>query len=361
MSAPPSTILVTGNMGYVGPSVVARLRDVYPSATLIGLDTGYFAHNLATPGPLPEALVDVQHFADVRSIDDAVVRDVDAIVHLAAISNDPIGNLYAELTLAVNAEATIRLARMARDAGVRAFAFASSCSVYGLSELDLTTEHAPARPQTPYARSKWLAEQALAELATETFAVTSLRFATACGMSRRLRLDLVLNQFVAFAVATGRIEILSDGTPWRPLIHVDDMARAFEWAISRDPLDPAPFLVVNAGSDAWNYQIRELAEAVQALIPGVAIDIDPAGGPDSRSYRVDFARFRDLAPEHQPEVDLETAIDDLRRGLEALSFDLPALQSARLVRIAALDRLRRDGTLDDELEWTHRHGRRAAV
>ena len=255
-------ILVTGNMGYVGPIVVAHLREARPNAHLAGLDTGFFAHCLTGTNVLPERRLDCQWFGDVRRPPAEALEGVDAVVHLAGVSNDPIGTIYEEATLDVNHRATVELARAAREAGARSFVFASSCSVYGLAEEGLRTEESETGPLTAYARSKLLAEDGLAELAGDGFAVTSLRFATACGMSDRLRLDLVLNDFVAGAYAFREITILSDGTPWRPLIHVRDMARAIDWALERPAEHGGAFLALNAGSDDWNYQIRQLADAV---------------------------------------------------------------------------------------------------
>jgi nucleoside-diphosphate-sugar epimerase len=234
--------------------------------------------------------------------------------------------------------------------------FASSCSIYGISEDEVATEDSPARPLTPYARSKWLAEQDLAELADDGFAVTSLRFGTACGMSDRLRLDLVLNDFVASAVASGTITILSDGTPWRPLIHVSDMARAIEWAVTRHPDQGGAFLAVNAGSDEWNYRVRDLAEEVARAIPGVDVSIAERSGPDRRSYRVSFARFQGLAPEHQPQIDLRVAVDDLKDGLRGMGFDDPDFRSSRLMRLVVLEQLRERGLVDERLAWGTRTG-----
>lgn len=348
-------------MGYVGPAVIDRLRESYPAARLIGLDAGFFAHCLTDAELLPECELDSQHFVDVRAVDQGMLEGVDAVVHLAAVSNDPIGNAYESVTHEINHGGTVHLARLAKAAGARSFAFASSCSVYGLSEADVTTESDPVRPLTPYAKTKWLAEQDLQDLADETFTVTSLRFATACGMSRRLRLDLVLNDFVASAVVSNRIVILSDGTPWRPLIHVRDMARALEWAVERDSRESGAFLALNVGSDSWNYRIRELAEEVGARMPGVRVEVNPEGAPDKRSYRVGFELFRRLAPAHQPTVDLSTTIDELRNGLGAMRFHDPDFRSSHLVRLAVLERLREAGHLTDSLLWTHRNGRRAAA
>jgi nucleoside-diphosphate-sugar epimerase len=350
--ARPAKILVTGNMGYVGPSVVARLRESHPDASLVGLDAGYFAHCLTGCSALPERRLDYQHFGDVRSTPASLLHDIDAVVHLAAISNDPIGNAYDEVTLEVNYQATAGLARQAKAAGARAFVFAGSCSIYGVSSDAVATEDSPARPLSRYAESKWLAERALEQLADETFTVTCLRFGTACGMSDRLRLDVVLNDFVASALATGTIAILSDGTPWRPLIHVADMARAIDWAIVRDPGEGGDFLAVNAGSDEWNYRVRNLAEEVARAIPGVKVSLAGSGEPDARSYRVSFERFAALAPDYQPEVGVQTAIEGLREGLEAIGFDDPEFRSSQFIRLFVLNGLREQGLLDDRLQWT---------
>jgi nucleoside-diphosphate-sugar epimerase len=345
-------ILITGNLGYVGPCVVRQLRAACPEAELIGFDMGYFAHCLAGTAGLPEAGVDVQHFGDVRRLPGWLCAGVDAVVHLAAISNDPMGNLYEDVTLDINYRASVELARRARAAGAKAFVFASSCSVYGSAGDGARTERSDAAPLTPYARSKVFAERALADLADSGFRVTCLRFATACGMSDRLRLDLVLNDFVAAGVSTGGITILSDGTPWRPLIHVKDMARAIEWAVGREREAGGDHLVVNTGSEEWNYQVKELAAAAAAAIPGAEVHIHPDGQPDKRSYRVDFSLFRSLAPRHQPQVDLQGAVADLQQGLKAMKFDNPDFRNSALMRLKVLAEFRGQGLLTDNLEWS---------
>lgn len=349
-------VLITGNAGYVGPAVVRLLRRARPDAALAGYDAGFFFRNLTRPGPVPECALDVQHFGDVRAIGAEHLRGVDAVVHLAAISNDPMGKAFEEVTLAVNRDASIRLARLAREAGVRAFAFASSCSVYGQAEEAERTETSPVAPLTAYARSKVDTEEALRRLAGPDFRVTCLRFATACGMSDRLRLDLVLNDFVASAIATGAITILSDGTPWRPLIHVEDMARAMDWAIGRGGDD---FVAVNVGRDDWNHQVRALAEAVREVLPGVRVSVNANAQPDRRSYRVSFARFRALAPDHQPTWSLEATVRQLADELRAIGFADPDFRRGALMRLNVLQALRTDGLLDEGLRWTFRAGRRA--
>jgi nucleoside-diphosphate-sugar epimerase len=339
-------------MGYVGPRVGAWLRATFPQATLVGLDKGYFAHCLTAASALPETCLDQQLFADVRRITPDMLRGIDAVVHLAAISNDPMGNAYERVTDEINYQSSARLARLAREAGVRRFVFASSCSMYGFAEGGPRKETDNLNPLTAYARSKVATENALRELASDGFIVTSLRFATACGMSERLRLDLVLNDFVAGAVASRQITILSDGTPWRPLIHVDDMARAIEWALVRSTTSGGTFLAVNTGSDEWNYQVKDLAAAVAQVIPGVEVSINKDAQPDKRSYRVDFGLFRQLAPQHQPRVGLLTAIEGLKRGLESMHFSDPNFRQSKFMRLKVLAGLREQGLIDEALEWT---------
>jgi nucleoside-diphosphate-sugar epimerase len=347
----PFRILITGNMGYVGPGVVRHLRQVFPEAELIGYDLGYFAHCLTGVERLPESRLDRQLFGDVRNVPTDLLSGVDAVVHLAAISNDPMGTAYEEVTMEINHRAGIALARQAKAAGVGAFVFASSCSMYGIGGADAKTEASSLNPLTAYARSKVASEQDLAPLADADFKVTCLRFATACGWSDRLRLDLVLNDFVAGAVAAGEINILSDGTPWRPLIHVLDMARAIEWAIGREASNGGTFLAVNAGSDAWNYRVRELAEAVAEALPGTRVSLNPDAAPDLRSYRVDFSLFRQLAPGHQPRHTLAATIAELHDNLLKMGFRDPDFRSSRLMRLRVIAALREQGALTEHLTW----------
>ena len=347
-------ILITGNMGYVGPCVVRQLRTSHPNATLIGFDTGYFAHCLTNAEVLPESRLDAQYFGDIRDVSYDSLRGIDAIVHLAAISNAPMGRSFEDVTFAVNQHASLAFARRAKDAGVRAFIFASSCSIYGLADDAPRKESSPVNPLTAYAKSKVATEGGLRELATSDFTVTCLRFATACGMSPRLRLDLVVNDFVACAVTSGTISILSDGSPWRPLIHVSDMARAIDWALCRDAGNGGVFLAVNAGSNAWNYQVRNLAEAVASVVPGVTILVNPNAAPDNRSYRVDFSMFQELAPSHQPRVDLVSAISELKAGLEAMGFADANFRASQFMRLEVLRLLIRQKLLDGHLRWSDR-------
>ncbi|HXF93341.1 MAG TPA: SDR family oxidoreductase [Nitrospiraceae bacterium] len=344
-------IIITGNMGYVGPHVVRRMRAVFPDAELIGFDMGYFAQCLTAPAIFPECSLTAQYFGDMRRFPEGILQGTDAVIHLAAISNDPMGALFEDLTLAINHRSSIDLAQKAKQAGVKSFVFASSCSVYGLAEGGPRQEEDSLNPLTAYARSKVQTEQDLAKLAGSGFTVTCLRFSTACGMSERLRLDLVLNDFVASALTARRIIILSDGTPWRPLIHVSDMARAIEWAVRRDHRDGGQFLTANVGCDSWNYQVKELAEAVARMVSNVEIIINKNAQPDRRSYRVSFNKFTKLAQGFLPEMDLQGAIVDLKNGLEAMQFRDAEFRNSEYIRLNTLKRLQAVGALTENLEW----------
>jgi nucleoside-diphosphate-sugar epimerase len=344
-------ILVTGNQGYVGPVLGRHLRRVYPEARLIGFDTGYFALCTTNAEVSPERVYDMQINGDVRDLDAALLQGVDAVVQLAAISNDPMGATYEAVTDAVNRGASIRLAALAAAAGVKHFVFASSCSVYGFAPGGARTESDPLNPQTAYARSKIATEQALAAMDLNGMTTTCLRFATACGMSERLRLDLVLNDFVASAVASRKINVLSDGAPWRPLIDVADMARAVEWAVARSPGNGGARLSVNVGAQAWNHQVRDLAYAV-AEATGAEVSINKQAPPDSRSYRVDFSLYRTLAPAHQSQMNLAGSIAALKRGLEGMGFADREFRASPYMRLKMLEAHRNAGRLDEDLRWT---------
>jgi len=344
-------ILITGNMGYVGPSVINQLRASYPDAILVGFDIGYFGHCITSAEILPECRVDLQYFGDVRQFPGEVLRGVDSIVHLAGISNDSIGNRFEELSLDINHCASIELANKAKAAGVKSFIFASSCSVYGASEDSPRTEKSPLNPLTAYAKSKAFTERDLVPLADKKFIVTCLRFPTACGWSDRLRLDLVLNDFVAGAVASKQITILSDGTLWRALINVKDMARAIDWAITRDVSNGGEFLLVNVGSGEWNYKLKDLAQIIAKAIPDVKIFINKDAQPDKRSYRVNFDLFKKLAPGHQLTVGLIESIKELKDGLEAMGFRDRGFRTSKYMRLNVLTHLQEKGLLNEKLRW----------
>ncbi len=344
-------ILIAGNLGYVGPSVTNQLRQSFPAATILGFDIGYFTHCLSNADFLPEVKLDIQVFGDIRKFPESLLEGVDAVVDLAAISNDPMGNKFEEVTLDVNYRAAVELAKKAKRAGVKTFVYASSCSMYGAASDYPKKEDDELNPLTAYARSKVYAEKELAPLADGSFKITCLRYATACGFTNRLRLDLVLNDFVAGALVNKEINILSDGSPWRPMINTKDMARAVEWGIIRDKENGGNFLAVNTGSNEWNNQIKPLAEAVAKAIPGCRVTVNPEGGPDKRSYMVNFDLFKKLAPNHQPKHDLQTTINEIRDNLIAMNFNDPNFRESKYIRLKVLSKLQEKGYLNNSLEW----------
>jgi len=343
-------ILITGNLGYVGSELVKLLRKKYPKAELIGYDIGYFAKHITNQDTAPEMYLDSQYYGDVRQFPIKLLHDVDAVVQLAAISNDPIGNKFEKVTLEVNYKSVIDIAKKAKKAGVKRMVFASSCSVYGFAEETARTEASSVNPLTAYAKSKVLAERDLATLAEDNFTVTCLRFATACGMSDRLRLDLVLNDFVAGAISAGEINIMSDGSPWRPLINVKDMGRAIIWSIERKVTSDSNYLVINTGSNSWNYQVRDLAYTINKILPETSVSINRDAQPDKRSYKVCFDLFEKLAIGYTPEFDLEQSIKDLVTGLNQLNFKDKNYRQSRLIRLFVVNELLSQNILNSNLE-----------
>lgn len=341
-------ILILGNLGYVGPELTKYLRNRYPKSFLIGYDLGYFSNHYTTQKFSPDNLLNIQYYGDIRNFDENILTDVDYVVALAAISNDPIGNKFEKVTLDINCNAIVDIAVKAKQKKVKSFVFASSCSVYGFADNTARTETSEVLPLTAYAKSKILAEEKLKPLASNDFMVSCLRFATACGMSDRLRLDLVLNDFVAGALAEKKITILSDGTPWRPLIHVKDMARAIDWGMERE--HGGDFLVINAGSNNWNYNVKELAESVKLVFPEISITINENAIPDKRSYKVNFDLFKKLAPNHQPLFDLHKTILDLKDGMKEINFNNTDFRKSNLIRLNIINSLIEQNILNHELE-----------
>lgn len=322
------------------------------SDTIInGYDTGYFAHCLTGATRLPESLLNCQYFGDIRDISEDLISRHDAIVHLSAISNDPIGNKFEAMTQAINEQASHRLATLAVKHGVKKFVFASSCSIYGAAGDEARRENDPKNPLTAYARSKVFMENVLESHSATAMTTTCLRFATACGFSDRLRLDLVLNDFVATAMIDKKITILSDGTPWRPLVHVADMSRAIEWALVRPESVGGSFLPINIGSNEWNFQVIELANAVAELVNIDLIEINKDAAPDKRSYRVSFDLFKQLAPAHQPIYSLRDTIRDLKNGLSPLLASLNDFRNSHYIRLKTLSEHIDMGRLGHDLRW----------
>lgn len=341
-------ILVTGHLGYVGAALVPVLRQQFPDAKIVGVDAGFFVDDVWGGDAGPEKTLDVDLRRDIRHLRECDLAGVDAVVHLASVSNDPIGKQFANATQAINQKATIDLAEKAKANGVQRFVFASSCSIYGATDNQLVDESAEQLPLTEYARTKVEAERSLLAKASADFQVTSLRFGTACGYSSRLRLDLVVNDFVATAVAKNKIELLSSGTAWRPFVHVEDMARAMSWSLVRSGENG---LVVNVGSDDMCLSIANLAHEVTNRFPGSQLIVPQNAVADDRSYRVSFERFRQMAPEFQPKWGLADTIDDLKNKLIACNFADGNFRAGPFMRLNRLRSLQANGNLDPDLTW----------
>ena len=337
-------VLVTGHHGYIGSVTVPALLEA--GHDVVGVDTRFYdrCDLYPTEAPVEERRVDVRDLG----LDD--LRAFDAIVHLAALSNDPLGALEPELTLAINCDATVTLARLAREAGVGRYVFASSCSMYGAGGGGLVGEEAPLAPLTVYAESKVRAEEALLELADDSFSPVFMRNATAFGVSPRLRLDIVLNNLVAWAVTTGEVRILSDGTPWRPLVHVQDIARA-TLAILEAPQEVVHAEAFNVGTDRDNYQVRELADIVADVVDGCTIEYAGSGDPDPRSYQVDFGKLARAFPDLEIEWDARRGAAELRDAYRDARLELGELEGDRFIRLNRLRLLLEQGAIDPELRW----------
>ena len=338
-------ILLTGHHGYIG-SVCAQVVSA-AGHEVVGLDTLFYrdCDLPAAPSPSTETLL-----TDVRDVRPEQLEGFDAVVHLAALSNDPIGDFSPELTREINYEATVSLARAAREAGVRRFVFSSSCSMYGTSSDQAVDESAPLKPLTAYAESKVRSEEALAELAGPDFSPVSMRNATAYGVSARLRVDLVLNNLVGWAYTTGKVKIMSDGTPWRPLIHVEDISRAALAAVEA-PEDAVRGEAFNVGRDDENYQVRELGDIVQAVVEGSEVEYAGSGDPDPRSYRVSFAKLQRTFPELRLTWTARAGAQELIDAYRAAELTLQQFESDRFTRLKRLRLLLERGDLDPTLRW----------
>jgi len=342
-------ILITGNQGYIGPVVTEYFKNF--GYTIIGFDTGYFDSCSNSELISPDHFVDLQINKDIRYISEIDLKDVDHVIYLSAISNDPMGVEFENVTNEVNNICAVRCAKLAKSCGVKSFVFASSCSVYGAAgDGQFRDEKSPLNPVTAYAHSKINAEIELEPFADDTFKITCLRFSTACGYSPRLRLDLVLNDFVSSAILSKEIKILSDGSPWRPLIHVKDMARAIEWAIVREN-KCGNFIALNVGVDSWNYQIRDLAYAIAEIIPETKVSINKDAAADTRSYKVSFKLLEELAPNYTPKITLIEAIMDLKLGINNYLESGGSFTKNKTMRLAQLRELTNKGLIDKNLFW----------
>jgi nucleoside-diphosphate-sugar epimerase len=333
-------VLVTGHQGYLGTVMVPILQAAGHDVT--GLDSGLFADCVLGPVPVDPPSMRV----DLRDVTSEQLIGFQAVIHLAALSNDPLGALAPQITYDINHHASVRLARLAKEAGVRRFLYASTCSVYGAAGDDLVTEDAVLRPLTPYAESKVRVEDDVAAMADESFSPVFLRNATAFGFSPRLRADIVLNNLVGHAVLTGDVRVLSDGTPWRPLVHARDIAAAFVAALEA-PTNAIHCAAYNVGSESNNLTVAEIAQSVVDVVPGAKLLITGETGADPRSYRVDFSAFRRSlgfeAAWTVPDGAAELYTEYISAGLTADDF------AKKFTRLPHLEALRASGVLDQSM------------
>jgi nucleoside-diphosphate-sugar epimerase len=339
-------ILVTGYHGYIG-TILSRLLRA-SGHKVIGADIHLYER--CTFGDEQGLAIEVLH-KDIRDLDPHDLSGCDAVVHLAGLCNDPLGDLLPETTIGLNHRATVRLAEVARSAGVERFVFSSSCSVYGAAGEDWVDESSAANPVTPYGRSKLEAERDLLRLADDDFSPVFLRSATAYGFSPRIRFDLVLNNLVAYACAKGDVLLKSDGLPWRPIVHIEDISRAFRAALEA-PRECIHSEVFNVGITTENYQIREIAEIVEEVVPGSTIRYAPQAGPDKRSYRVDCSKISRLLPGFKPQWTARSGAEELYGRFQKIGLTVEDFEGPRYQRLAHLKHLLAGGLVDDEFRVT---------
>jgi len=340
-------VLLTGHKGYIGSVMAPMLAAA--GHMVVGLDSDLF-EQCTFGDPAPEI---PQIRKDIRDVQAADLEGFDALIHLAGLSNDPLGDLNPSLTYAINHLASVRLARLAKAAGITRFLFSSSCSTYGAAGDDLIDEQAEFNPVTPYGHSKVLVERDVAKLADGRFSPTFLRNATAYGVSPRLRFDLALNNLVAWAFTTGRVYLKSDGTPWRPIVHIEDIGRAF-LAVLHAPLDLIWNEAFNVGRSEENYRISELAEIAQETVPGCRIEYAKDAGPDKRCYRVDCSKLARTLPAFKPQWDARRGAQQLYEAYQRFGLHLEDFEGPSYKRIDHIKQLMSTGRLDASLCWRER-------
>lgn len=338
-------ILVTGHNGYIGTVLTPLL--IAEGHTVVGLDTDLYER--CTFGDSVPQIPAIKK--DIREVEPADLEGFDAVIHLAALSNDPLGNLNPDLTYAINHRASVKLAETAKRVGVSRFIFASSCSTYGAAAGDeMLTEAAAFNPVTPYGHSKVLVEQDVAKLADDNFSPTFMRNATAYGVSPRHRFDIVLNNLVAWAFTTGLVYLKSDGSPWRPIVHIEDISRAAIAALHA-PREVVHNQAFNVGVNEENYRIKELAEIVKETVPNCRVEFAPDAEPDKRTYRVDFSKIKRMLPEFKPQWNARRGAQELYEAYQKLGVKLEEFEGPKYKRIDHIKQLLSSGQLDESLRW----------
>lgn len=346
-------IFITGHRGYVGSVMAPLLLEA--GYEVVGLDTDYYGECTLVPDPAEIPTVR----KDIRDVEPRDVEGFEAVIHLAALSNDPIGNLNAAWTEDINFLASVRLAEAAKAAGVQRFLFSSSCIMYGMSEAATVNEQSPLDPKTEYARSKVKSERAIAALADERFAPTFLRNGTIYGLSPRMRFDTVLNNLVGAAVATRQVVLHSDGTPWRPVAHVQDIARAFLHVLEA-PIERVHNQAFNNGEERMNHQIRELAEVVVNTVPDCQLKCLASPDADQRTYKTDFGKFARTFPNFRFEWTIERGAQELYQAFTTIGLTEADFMDRRFTRLQWLRYLLDTGRVDGSLRW-HDRAHAAAI